>query len=79
MSLLSNLSDETRAKIEKDPKVAFYLFSYLAISTPLEFQSKSYVQLLEKIKTRLKRSDVESIKAMVEIHVASVGEIYKKF
>ena len=79
MSLLSNLSDETRAKLEKDPKVAFYLFSYLAITTPLEFQSKSYEALLHKISTKLKRSDVESIKAMVEIHVASIGEIYKKF
>ena len=53
MSILMKLSDETRSAIEKDPKVAYYFFCYLSISTPLEFQAESYVALAGKIQNKL--------------------------
>ena len=79
MSILMKLSDETRSAIEKDPKVAYYFFCYLSVSTPLEFQVESYVGLAGKIQNKLKRSDVKSIRQMVEIAKAFESSITERF
>jgi hypothetical protein len=79
MSILNQLSDETRTAVEKDPRVKYFWFLKLYLQTPLQFQSNSYHKILNEISSKLTKREKTAIQSIVEIHLATINDLNRKF